>query len=289
MQSDNRGDIDAEAPSVRDDWAAMVALGVLYIVLSVVGERLPMPHSSVSTVASIVVTLLALMGAIYYVARIPVHPTRALVLGLGLLLAWGWLALVARAGATRPSIGAAAADVCLAAAAANLGKFAVRFVSARNLLLPIAVVAAIFDIVYVFGGPMEAQRTIGGGALSVVTAAVPALGGKDIPYASKKGVLGGIGFGDLAILGFFFAAAIRFRMDAARSFWYILPLTVAAFMLAVRYTDVPGWVPIGLGFVLANYRFFSFTSEEKRAMLLAVPAVILLSGVLIGGSLLLRR
>jgi hypothetical protein len=289
MQSDKRGDSEAEAPGGRDDWAAMIALGLLYVVLSVVGDRLPMPRSSVSTIVSIVITLLVLVGAIYYLARIPVHPTRALVLGVGLLLVWGWLALVARAGATRPSIGAAVADVCLVAAAANLGKFAVRFVNARNILLPIAVATAIFDIVYVFGGPMETQRAIGGGALSVVTAAVPALGGNQIPGASKKGILGGIGFGDLAILGFFFTAALRFGMDAARSFWYILALTVVAFTIAVRYTDVPGWVPISLGFVLANYRFFRFTSEEKRAMLYAVPAVILLSGVFIGVSLLLKR
>ncbi len=270
-------------------WAPLVALAAIYVVLSVIGGHLPLPHSAVSTVASIVVGLLLLAGGMYYVVKVPASPLTALATGTGLLFVWGWLALLMKAGQTRPSIAAAVADVCLAGAAGSLGKFAVRFVSAGNLLLPIAVTAAIFDVVYVYGGPMQTQRVIGGEALAVVTAAVPALGGRSIPGASGKAVLGGIGFGDLAMLAFFFAAAAKFRMDASRAFWYILPLTVLAFMIAVWYVDAPGWVPIGLGFVLANHRFFRFTAEEKRAMLYAGPVVLLVAGALIGAARLAAR
>ncbi|MFQ5810262.1 MAG: hypothetical protein ACE5JM_11640, partial [Armatimonadota bacterium] len=293
MHRDRRGDGEAAEPSGRDDWAAAVALGLLYVVLSIVGHELPLPDSPVSTVVSVIVGLLLLVGVMYYVARIPALPRAALVTGAALLLAWAWLAFLMRAGQARPGLPSAAADVCLAAAAGGLGKFAVRFVNARNLLLPIAVVAAVFDVVYVYCGPLEAQRAIGGRALSEslapVTAAVTALGGKSIPGATRHGVLGGVGFGDLAILAFFFTAAVRFGMDAARSFWYILPLVVIAFMVAVQYGSVPGWVPIGMGFILANHRFFRFTDEEKRAMLYAGPVVLLLAAALIGASLLLRR
>jgi hypothetical protein len=289
MQSGKHSDAEAEGPSGRDEWAAATALGLLYTVLSVVGHELPMPNSPVSTVASVVVALVLLAGVMYYVSRIPAPPRATLAVGAGLLLTWGWLALLARAGQTRPGLPAAAADLCLAAAAGSLGKFAVKFVSARNLLLPIAVAAAIFDTVYVYCGPLDRQRTIGGQSLAVVTAAVPALGGRTTPGASREGVLGGIGFGDLAILAFFFAAAARFGMDAARAFWYILPLTALAFMIAIRYGDAPGWVPIGLGFVLANLRFFRFTADEKRAMLIAGPVVVLLAGALVGASLLFGR
>ncbi|MGD8239215.1 MAG: hypothetical protein PVH68_11720 [Armatimonadota bacterium] len=292
MHSDTRGDGEAADPSGRDDWAAAIALGLLYVLLSMVGHQLPLPDSPVSTVVSVVVGLLLLVGVMYYVARVPASPRAALVTSAALLLAWAWLAFLARAGQARPGLPSTAADVCLAAAAGGLGKYAVRFVSAGNLLVPIAVVAAVFDIVYVYCGPLEAQRAIGGEALTEslapVTAAVTALGGT-IPGATRQGVLGGVGFGDLAILAFFFAAAARFGMDAARSFWYILPLTVVAFMVAVHYDSVPGWVPISLGFLLANRRFFRFTDEEKRAMLFAGPVVLLLVAGLIGASLLLRR
>lgn len=289
MQSDTHADGELEEPSSRDDWAAAIALALLYLVLSVVGHRLPLPDSPTSAVVSVVVAVLLLTGVMYYVARIHAPPLSALAVGAGSLLGWVWLALLAQAGQTRPGIPAAAADLCLAAAAGSLGKFAVQLIRARNILLPIAVVAAVFDTVYVYCGPLDAQRTIGGELLAPVTAAVPALGGESIPGASDQGVLGGIGFGDLVILAFFFAAAIRFGMDATRSFWYILPLTVIAFIVAMRYGEAPGWVPISLGFVLANVRFFHFTAEEKRAMLYAGPVVVLLAGALIGASLLLAR
>ncbi len=170
-----------------------------------------------------------------------------------------------------------------------LGKWVAGVIREGNLLLPVAVAAALMDVVTVFWGPVaKASQTAPNvvAALSVKAPAAEVMALHNLPVP----VLMYIGVGDFLFLAVFLTATLRHRMRPAASLWAaFVSMLVASFV--VRVSPAPWGIP-GLPFLstavlIVNWRFFRFSREEKRALIFVALLVVAL--IAAGVVLLLRK
>ena len=163
-------------------------------------------------------------------------------------------------------------ELLLIGALCTLGRLVSLVVREPNLLLPVAVFAPVFDIWTVFWGPAYILVRKAPKLVQAVSATVPAPG--QIQPISM------IGPGDIVFLAFFFAIIYRFRMNDRRTYWLALPLLTLAMFAVVGLGGIlalPALVPMGAAVILANWRLFRLTRQEKWSM--AAVALIVLGFV----------
>ena len=86
-----------------------------------------------------------------------------------------------------------------------------------------------------------------------------------------------IGIGDFLFLGLLFGAVRRLQLDIPRTAaWTVVLMTVGLMGVMVWGAALPGLVFIGGAGLVANWRYFRFTEEEKRALLIAAVLLALL-------------
>ena len=162
-----------------------------------------------------------------------------------------------------------AASFALGFAGARLS----RFIKEAKILLPITVVAGIVDVVGAMSNIGFTSNVIKHipKAVPMVSIAPPTFG--HLPPMAT------VGPGDVLFLCFFYSIVQRFGMNGRGTFWVtfvLLSLTMLAVNIGPPSLRIAALLPMGLGMVIANFRYFKYTREETFAMIYA--GIIVLAG-----------
>ncbi len=217
--------------------------------------------------------------------------TSAMFLVFGVLLHVGG-ALAIRSGLKEGVAGSlfdALAQTGLLAWTAGLGVLVGSLIKDKNMLPPVAVFLAGFDMFLIFT-PTSLPRKImanAPGVFDAVAAKVPMVVQKS---SGMAGIEPGpsIGPADFIFLAMFFVCLFRFQMRAAVTLRWILPVLVA-YLLVVLYAGhlsigpislgmLPALLPIGLTIFLVNLKEFKLNKEEKIGFWLAAGIAVALAG-----------
>lgn len=154
----------------------------------------------------------------------------------------------------------------------GLGGLLATMIREKNMLLPIAIFLAGFDVFLVLtpAGPTKYVVENRPEILQAVAYQVPSVG--------TAAPLAYIGPADFLFLGAFFIALFRFEMRTKRTFYWMVPTLIAYLLTVVLFGGVrlggialgalPALVPIGLCVMLTNAREFKLSRDEKLATLL---------------------
>ena len=258
-------------PLPAGEWAALL-LFVCYVLLVATPLIPGLPPVIGSVLATVLFAALA-MALMLALARVA---TRAWHEAIGLALCLGaWYDLGQFAEGHRharvflgPAVNLAFLLACVAA-----GKLLSRIIRDRNILVPVCIVAALADLYTVFAGPtgqalQEAPKLVQKLSVSIPQpgSAAGATGHMGLAFA------GTMGLGDFIFIAMFFAAATRFGFRLRRSYWGILLPTGTAligFLAAPMLPGIPLLPFIATGFLVANWREFRLTVEEKTNLRMA--------------------
>ncbi|NIM07073.1 MAG: hypothetical protein GTO55_10915, partial [Armatimonadetes bacterium] len=171
--------------------------------------------------------------------------------------------------------------ICLILMAGFLGRLVGRVIREANLLLVVTVVAAGIDLWGVYWGPVgQITSTEKGRAIAEqLSAAIPG-----VSAATRAGlpVLTAIGIGDFLFVAMFFAVLRRLRLNQRATFWAVFAIMTVApafFLLGDRLPiaeNLPGLPFIGAGTIIANWKHFKFSRQEKHTLLIGAAIIILL-------------
>jgi hypothetical protein len=293
-------------------WRVILFLGIAYVVFAAAAESLAWALSRnlagavIPFIATAVFLLYALL-TIVALCRVKAGPAAelglALVFLLGLIFSrppiLGLLAFLLKVEeqfavpiqrlAQLPGLWAIG-SVCVILLAGFFGRLVGRIIREANLLLVVTVVAAGIDLWGVYWGPVgQMTSTEGGRALAEqLSAAIP---GAAVAARAGLPVLAGIGIGDFLFLAIFFSVLRRLRMNQRATFWAvfaIMTLAPAFFLLGDLLPiaeNLPGLPFIAAGTIIANWKHFAFSRQEKRSLLSG--AIIILA--VIGAILLIKR
>jgi hypothetical protein len=145
------------------------------------------------------------------------------------------------------------------------GRLVSRVIREGKLLLPVAVVASIVDIITVFWGLVAHIQREAPEVLDTFSTRAPVPTPAAIPFP----LLSAIGIGDFLFLAVFLSVGVRYAMDASKAMWatfVVMLLAPLAFLIWPQTPGLPGLPFISLAVLGANYRAFSFTRDEKRAL-----------------------
>ena len=164
----------------------------------------------------------------------------------------------------------------------------------RNMLLPIAVFLALFDVWLVFAPEGLVGKALNGAStpfdLKDVALKIPAIALVDAPETPANGfaqIQAYVGPADLLFLAMFFVALYRFRMRPRATFLAITPVLILYLAVVLLFPDVwigpirlaalPALLPIGLTVLWANRREFRLLPDERAItlglLLLGIPFV----------------
>jgi hypothetical protein len=155
-----------------------------------------------------------------------------------------------------------AGDLGLICLGAGIGAGVAAMIRDRNILLPAGVFAAFADFFMVkYGTVRHALHSAHGRqALSAMSAHVAAVH-PSLPAAT-------MGMADFVFLAFFFACAGRFGMNARGTFWLLAAL-LSVLLFSIQWLGAfPAVLPMALGFVLVNLRYFKLSRAEIHATLI---------------------
>lgn len=146
---------------------------------------------------------------------------------------------------------------------AGLGALLATLIKDRNLLLPVALFLALFDVFLVLT-PSGITRTIMKAApklLPAVAHQVPAVQ-TQTPTGTPVAPFAFVGPADFLFMGLFFVALYRFNLRAKATFLWLLAALAAYLVLALFVGPVPLLVPIGLTVLIVNLPEFKMNREE---------------------------
>jgi hypothetical protein len=149
-----------------------------------------------------------------------------------------------------------------------LGRLVSRLIREGKLLFPVAVVAAIADIITVFWGIVAHVSKTAPEVVQTFSAAAPIA----LPPGVAAPILSAVGIGDFLFLAVFLAIAIRYAMRPAATLWAtfaVMLIAPLAYYLYPDATGMPGLPFISAAALWANWRYLRFTGEEKRALAFA--------------------
>lgn len=176
------------------------------------------------------------------------------------------------------------ADYLIVVTAALFGGLIARLVRERNLLVPVAVVAAAVDVWGVYWGFVAEVSKKAPKVVEHFSSSVPVPKAAHLPLPSLEAM----GIGDFLFTAVYLAAVWRLGMSTRRTVVGIVVavlLSPLTFLLLPRLQALPGLPFIGLGVIAANWKSFDFSREERFALLWAALAAL----AVIGSYLLLRR
>lgn len=265
-------------------WLAVAALFVLRVLLSAI----PLPLWTTFIVAPIFIGLpiLALFRASEgnWTAK-----TGFLWLGLGVAAhAGGALLLASMPRAGYPSVVVdALAQSGLLVWATGLGALVGLIIKDKNLILPVAIFLAGFDIFLVFTPNTFTAQMVQQNApvFQAVAMKVPAV--KEVPKpgerpeerAPRAVPLGYVGPADLIFSMMFFVVLHRFALRTRETAKW-LAVVLVGYLALVFLTPLgmlPALVPIGATVLIVNASEFKMTAEEKLGLLLATLLALALA------------
>lgn len=251
--------------AVIKGWGGWLGWGVAFVLFQLAVPHLPsLGHPLLTESVSAVAFLLLSLAFILHAAKSPlptVHRLALLVVGAGIW--WGFSQFDAVS---------VVSELGLIFAAMGLGTLVAQVIRYPNILLPVALVAAVVDIWTVkMGGPVSQALEKAPAIAQRATVKIPKMGAarKQLPGKAPppSALMGG---GDFLFLSLLFACLAKFQMNLRGAFWWSVGLSLVGFLLLpVVKTPLPGLPFIALGVIIPNWRYFQFTREEKFAMLYA--------------------
>lgn len=145
------------------------------------------------------------------------------------------------------------------------GSMIAKMVREAKILLPLGIVAGVIDIV-------GAMTPIGFTAHMVQShPEVVQHASVQVPAFAGLLVHTTIGAGDPLFIAFFFSVVHRHKLNTAATFPLVYALLTLS-LLAVQFrliAQIGALAPLGLAVIIANWKYFKFSREEKFAMLYA--------------------
>jgi hypothetical protein len=147
----------------------------------------------------------------------------------------------------------------------GLGALLALLLKDKNLLLPVSIFLALFDIFLVFTpvGFVQQLMKKAPNLLPALAHRIPEVATKPAETGVPVGTFAHVGPADFLFMGMFFIALHRFGMRTKETFRWILVALAIYIPLAFIVGPVPLLVPIGLTVLLVNIREFKMTTEEK--------------------------
>lgn len=280
--ADSPGSNRPDRAGIRDFLLILFGMVVLRLLIGWVSvpAALIIPSSLIISVIFVSAPIFALFRA---ASEVWTAKRAFTFLALGVLVYAG--GMIGAAGSTRPIlIGLATAlsqqglvTWCLA-----IGALISLLLKDKNLLLPIAIFLALFDMWLVFAPEGVVNQTVVQGPATLLQKGgytIPApqtvsAGGKATPLAF-------VGPADYLFLAMFFVALFRFKMRTRETFLAAMPV-LAGYLLVVlcfnavqigpiRLGALPALLPIGICVLVVNRKEFHLSKEElKSTIALAV-------------------
>ena len=242
----------------------LAALAILRIAMSylLVPEALKLPLSILVTVVFVAAPVLALFSA----GRHPWTPKLAVLFVVaGALLQFGLpLAFGSAKGFTALLLDAISQQG-LPMWTVGLGALLATLLKDKNLLLPVSIFLALFDIFLVFTpvGFVQVLMKKAPNLLPAMAHHIPQVVTQQSEVGARIGTFAVIGPADFVFMAMFFIALWRFHMRTRETFRWLLVALAVYLPLAFILGPVPLLVPIGLSVLIVNIREFRMTSEEK--------------------------
>jgi len=272
MSNQHRGRIEEEPARPRGQ-AIGVAVGVagLYLACSLIAPHIRLPLRVALVVSPLLFTGLSLVLAMAVVA-VEAETLR----WLALMVISGEVWALGRLGEPLGPI----ADLALIFMALCFGRLLSRLIREANLLLPILVVIAVVDLWGVYFGPVAQAVEHRPGLVETMSARLPTFG-PAAPGQPAMPVVSTVGIGDFVFLAVLLACVQRFHLNLRGTLgWVFVLIWLPLIAVPVFGVRLPGLLFIGLAGVVANFRHFRFTREEKTALLYGSGALGLVLGLL---------
>ena len=175
----------------------------------------------------------------------------------------------------------AASDVGLVLLAATVGVAVARLIRDKNILLPAAVFAAFADFMVVnYFTVAQAMKTPKGREVvqHVMSAELPAL---TSGAGGRLQAMATLGMADFLFVAFFFACVHQFRMNRRATVVALFVALTGSLVLVQFIYSLPALIPMGVAFLLANFRCFRLSRDEWVATGVVLGTVAVLGGLFI--------
>jgi hypothetical protein len=147
----------------------------------------------------------------------------------------------------------------------GLGALLALFLKDKNLLLPVSIFLALFDVFLVFTpvGFVQVLMKKAPNLLPAMAHRIPQVATTQQETGVPVGTFAHVGPADFLFLGMFFVALYRFEMRTSATFKWLLVALAIYLPLVLVVGPVPLLVPLGLTVLLVNIREVKMTLEEK--------------------------
>ncbi len=276
--------------------AAFLALNFAVPFLNISSMGTAVLANIVLTIAYVVIVVLFVVS----VARLKLSMARLLILTIAAGLMWvlldRWLgsairtSLSAALAATqeRPNLGQKLlffaipifTDLSLLIASVGAGSVASRMIKTPNMLGPVCGVIALIDVWGVLFGGIVAQMLEKTPELAAKAMTQGPQIGAASPTAARYAIpLPHIGVGDYLFLGLLFGVLLWHGLNWRGAVKWVVPLVSLA-LLSITLGGLPalpGLLFIAIGVAIPNLKAFTYTREEKFALIYALGFVALLT------------
>lgn len=170
----------------------------------------------------------------------------------------------------------------------GLGAFLASVLKDKNLILPLAVFLALFDmwLVFVPEGPVGQIARGNQHILQRMAFVVPRV--LSVPQGGKAQAMAYIGPADFVFMAMFFVALYRFQMRPKTTFLAMLPVLILYLLVVLVFGNVhfgpislqalPALLPIGAVVLAVNWREFKLTRDEKLSTVMVAVLGVLIVG-----------
>lgn len=147
----------------------------------------------------------------------------------------------------------------------GLGALLALLLKDKNLLLPVSIFLALFDIFLVLTpvGFVQVLMTKAPNLLPAMAHKIPEVATQPAATGVPVGTIAHVGPADFLFMGMFFIALHRFHMRTKATLVWLMVALAVYIPLAFILGPVPLMVPIGLTVLLVNLPEFKMTLEEK--------------------------
>ena len=256
---------------------ACFVVALIYLVLRVTIPmmRLGFLNSIALVVVSIALMMLVQLALAVCIAGIGLRPRNAFLLALvsalvfvGMLMILNSPHLSASKHVLRGLVGFQ--QLALMLFAAFLGCGFSYIVREPNILLPVAMFAAVVDLWNVSIGPLGQVIKTKPDMVAAVAVQMPT------PVPGIPGTM--IGMGDFVFLALYFSVLYRFAMNVRGTFWLGYALLTASMLFVLSSGVLPALIPVALAVIIANRRLFKLSRDEKLAIVyVGIFVVVLLT------------
>lgn len=278
MSSPNPGRFGERVENLAAFAALIAGLAATTVLLAFVA--VPRPALEVVAVVVGIVYVATPVLAIFRAADYPWTPALAVgfvLVGLAIHVGLALLSSALGSSGATSAILYALSQTGLLVWCVGLGAFLATMLKEKNLLIPVSLFLAAFDVFLVLTpvGParviMQAQPEV----FEAISWSVPRV--EEAPAFGPVSPMAHIGPADFLFMAMFFVALFRFEMRTRETIVWLVPTLAVYLGFVLLVGPLPALVPIGLCVLVVNWREFRLSRQEW----LATAVVALVAGAII--------